>query len=127
MPAKKTAPQKAQSSDMGMGMAWKWVYAVGLVVAGVAGAIAFKNDILTWILLLAAILLGLFYFDSDEIEHFGLRFIILVAVQAALSAVPAIGSYITGFVGGLVMFIGPVVLTMAFVWLVKRRIMPLFQ
>lgn len=124
MPAKKAA-QRAQGSDMGG--VWKWVYGLGLVVAAVAGAIGFKNDILTWLLLLAAVLVGLFYFDPDEIEHFGLRFIILFAVQAALSAVPAIGSYITGFFGGVVAFVGPVVLTMVFMWLVKNRFMPLFE
>jgi 4-hydroxybenzoate polyprenyltransferase len=125
MAAKKAASQKSQS--FGNDMLWKWVYGVGLVVAGVVGALALQIDILTWILLLVAVLLGLFYFVDEEIEHFGLRFIILVAAQAALSAVPAVGQYITGFFGGLVMFIGPIVLTMAFMWILRRRILPLFQ
>jgi hypothetical protein len=121
MPAKKAA---SQSSDMGM--VWKWVYTVGAVVAAVAGALAFKNDILTWVLILAGVLVGWFYFDPEELEHFGLRYLVLFAVQAVLTAVPAVGGYITGFFGGLVMFIGPVVLTMAAHFFWNKRIASLF-
>lgn len=130
MPAKKAAskaqPQKAESSESGMGSTWKWVYALGALVAAVAGAIAFKNDILTWVLILAGILVGWFYFDPEDVEHFGLRFLILFAVQAALSAVPAVGTFITGFFGGLVGFLAPVVLTMAAHFFWNRRIASLF-
>ncbi len=128
MPTKKAAPQKAQANDtsMGMGSVWKWVYAVGAVVAAVAGALAFKNDILSWILILAGILVGWFYFDPEDLEHFGLRYLVLFAVQAALGAVPAVGTFITGFFGGLVAFLGPVVLTMAFHFFWNKRIATLF-
>lgn len=126
MPAKKAASQKAQSTDMGMNSFWTWVYALGMVVAGVAGGLAFKNDILTWILLLAAVLVGWFYFDPEDIEHFGLRVIILFAVQAALSAVPVVGAFITGFFGGFVFFLFAVTLTMAFHFFWNKRIATLF-
>ncbi len=120
------APMMAQSSGMGMDSAWKWVYALGAVVAGVAGAIAFKNDILTWILILVGVLLGWFYFDAEDVEHYGLRFLILFAAQAALSAVPAVGAYITGFVGGVFSFLGPIVLTMLVHFFWNKRIASLF-
>lgn len=141
MPAKNAAPKKAQSSDtdMGMGMVWKWVYTVGAVVAAVAGALVFKadaklpltfmapSDYLGWVLILAGVLVGWFYFDPEELEHFGLRYLVLLFVYAALAAVPApVGQYITGFFGGLVTFIGPVVLTMAAHFFWNKRIASLF-
>ncbi len=124
-PRAESAP-KAEPAGMGMATTWKWLYAVGLVVAGVAGALAFRNDILTWILILVGVLVGWFYFDPEDLEHFGLRFLILFAVQAALSAVPAVGGFITGFFGGLVGFLAPVVLTMAAHFLWSKRFATLF-
>ena len=40
---------------------WKWVYVIGLLVAGVVGAVGFKNDIVNWILILVGILSGIFF------------------------------------------------------------------
>lgn len=130
MPAKKAAPQKAQSTDMGM--IWKWVYALFLLVAAVAGAIGFSNLILTWILVLVAIVLAIFYFDADEIEHFGLRVLILIgaytfAGQMGMDQMQPVGSYIFGFFGGMIGFLVPIVLTMALVWLWKHRYSTLFS
>lgn len=129
MAAKKEAPKKApaqSSSEGGMGSTWKWVYIVGVLVAAVAGAIGFQHIILTLVLIVAGLLVGWLYFDPEDVEHFGLRYLILFAVQAVLSAVPAVGPYITGFLGGLVAFLGPVVLAMLAHFFWNKRIAPLF-
>ena len=139
MPAKNAAPKKSQSSGMDMGMVWKWVYALGALVAAVAGALFFKADAklpltfmappdyLGWVLILAGVLVGWFYFDPEDLEHFGLRYLVLFFVYAALAAVPApVGQYITGFFAGLVTFLGPVVLTMAAHFFWDKRIASLF-
>lgn len=117
--ATKKAQSKASASGDNSAM-WKWLYVAGVVVAGVAAAAGFANDILTWVLILVGILVGIFYFDSDDLMNFGLRYLILSAVAGALSAVPAVGSYITAFFGGFVSFLGPVVLTMAVMFFWKK-------
>jgi hypothetical protein len=126
MPAKKAAPQKSQPASMGMGNVWKWVYFVGMLVAGIAGGLAFKNDILNWLLMLAAVLVGWFYFDPEEVGQFGLRVIVLVAAQAGLSLVPAVGGFITGFFGGWVFFLLPIVLAMVVHFFWNKRVATLF-
>jgi len=97
-----------------MSSMWKWLYVAGVVVAGVAAAIGFANDILTWVLILVGILVAIFYFDSDDVQNFGLRYLILLAVAAAapLAGVPVVGGFITGFFSGFASFLGPIVLTM---------------
>jgi len=97
MPASKSE----QSSSMDT--VWKWAYAVATIVAGLAGGFGFRFDILIWLLMLIGVLVGLFYFDPEELGEFGLRVVILYIVKAGLSAVPApVGSFITGFFGGWV-------------------------
>ncbi len=118
MPAKKAASQKSQSSDMGM--VWKWVFVIGALVSAVVGAIGFKNDILTWLLILAGVLVGLFWRDTDDLMGFGIRYLLLAAVAAALSAVPAIGPYLTGFFQGFLAFLGPVALATLFMYFWKK-------
>jgi len=119
-------PARKSSDSSNMDTVWKWVYAVGMVVAGLAGAFGFNNQYLTWLLLLAAVLVGLFYFDPEELGEFGLRVVILSVVQAGLLAAPAVGPFITGFFAGWVAFLFPVVLAMALRFFWSRRIAPLF-
>ncbi len=126
MPAKKAAQKSQPAGGMGMSDVWKWVYFLGMLVAGIAGGLAFKNDILTWVLLLAAVLVGWFYFDPEEVGQFGLRVIVLVAAQAGLSLVPAVGAFITGFFGGWVFFLLPVVLAMVVHFFWNHRVATLF-
>jgi hypothetical protein len=111
--ATKRAQGKAAPASDNSAM-WKWLYVAGVVVAGVAAAAGFTNEILTWVLILVGILVAIFYFDSDDLMNFGLRYLILLAVAAAapLGGVPAVGQYITGFFNGFATFLGPVVLTM---------------
>ena len=124
MPAKKAASKSSSSSDMNT--VWMWVYALGMVIAGVLGGIGFSNDIVSWLLLLAAVLVGWFYFDSEDLGQFGLRVVALWVAQAGLSMVPAVGAFITGFFGGWLFFLFPVVLAMGVHFFWNRRIAPLF-
>src|SRR5512136_692840 len=100
MPAKKAAPQKSQPAGMGMGDLWKWVFVIGALVAAVAGAIGFQNNILTWVLILAGVLVGLLWRNTEDLTGFGVRYLLLFAVAKALDAVPAVGPYLTGFFTG---------------------------
>ena len=118
--AKKAAPQKAKSTDMGMGTIWKWVYLIGALVAAVAGALSFKNDILSWVLILAGVLVGLFFMDTEDLTNFGVRYLLLGAVAGVLGSVPAVGTYLSGFFGGVFSFFGPVALATLFMWLWKK-------
>ena len=124
MPAKKAASRNAQSSDMGT--VWGWVYVLATLVAAVAGGLAFKNDILTWVLILVGVLVGWFYFDPEDLGQFGLRVLILFFAKEGLGMVPAVGTFLTGFFTGWVAFLFPVVLAMAVHFFWTRRIAPLF-
>jgi len=118
MPAKKAASKQSQSSDMGD--LWKWVFVVGALVAGVAGAIGFANNVLTWLLILAGVLVGLFWRDTDDLKGFGIRYLVLAAVAGSLSAVPALGGILTGFFQGFVGFLGPVALATLFMYFWRK-------
>ena len=119
----------AASSQMSSGLMapaspWKWVYLVGVFVAGVTGALNFQNTILSWALLLAGLLVGFLYFDSADVMNFGLRYLILVAIAGAsptfLSATGVVESYVSGFLTGFVNFLGPVVLAMVIMHFWKK-------
>jgi len=110
-----------------MDTVWMWVYALGMIIAGVAGALGFSNDILNWLLLLAAVLVGLFHFDAEDIGQFGLRVLILYFAKEGLGLLPAIGSFITGFFSGWVFFLFPIVLMMALRFFWHKRLVPLFS
>lgn len=83
-------------------------------MAGVTAAIGFSNPILSWVLLLAGLLVGFLYFDPADVTNFGLRYLIVVAVavypSAYLSATGMVGGYISSFLNGFVNFLGPVLL-----------------
>jgi hypothetical protein len=115
-----TATKKASSKSASKTQAqdssslWKWVYVGGVLVAGVAGALSFEHPILTWVLLLVGLLVGFLYFDSADVQNFGLRYLILLAVAAAAPAFLAVtgpvAGYVSGFLVGFAAFLGPVVL-----------------
>lgn len=105
---------------MGTKAVLKWLLLAGVVVAGVAGALAFSNDILTWILIIVGVLVGLFYMDSADVVNLGILYLVLAATAGSLTQVIAVGSYLTGFFTGVVAFLGPVVLAVAAANLYKR-------
>jgi len=118
---------KASESGASMDMVWQWLYAIGLVVAGIAGAFAFQNQILSIVLVLISFLCGLFYFHHEMLGDFGLRVVALYFAQAGLGVLPVVGPYFNGFFGGWVFFLLPAVLGLAlrFVW--EKRLAPLFM
>src|SRR3972149_1209515 len=93
--ATKKSQSKAASSDSSA--MWKCLDVAGILVASLAGAVGFQNDILSIVLALIGILAGLFYFDSSDLMNFGLRYLIVTAPAGALSAFPAVGGEIPGF------------------------------
>ncbi len=122
--AQKTA-SKGQTSSMDT--VWMWVYAVGMVVAGLAFALGFNSImVVNGLLIVAAVLVGLFYFNYEEVGEFGLRAVILFFAQKGLDMVPAIGTYISGFFAGWVFFLFPVVLMMALRFFWHKRLAILF-
>ena len=126
----KVAAHAPKSPAMSSGMMapespWKWVYVAGVLVAGLANAFNFTalDPYLGWLLLAAGLLVGFLYFDPMDVQNFGLRYLILLAVAGAsatfLAPAGTIGGYISGFFGGFASFLGPVVLAqviMAFYW-----------
>jgi hypothetical protein len=125
MPTKKSsAKPQAQSQAMGSDALWKWVYVIGLIVAGLVGAFKFTavEPYLGWILLLAGILSGVFFLDSGDVVNFALRFLLLFAVQKALDPIPAVGPFLSGFFGGVVGFLTPVGLTLLVMYFFQKYI-----
>jgi hypothetical protein len=112
----KTSSAKLQTGAMlaDPNAIWKWVYLIGMLVAGLVAAFSIKalDPYLGWLLILAGILSGLFFLDSGDVVNFGIRFLLLFAVSKALDAVPVIGPIFSGFFGGVVVFLGPVGLTL---------------
>jgi len=101
----------------------KWLLLIGLLVAVIAGLVSFSANWLTWLLILAAVLAGVFYLDSDDVVHIGIRYLVLVATAAALDKFILIGTYLTSIFTAAVSFLGPAVLTTLVVWFVKKYLM----
>lgn len=130
MPTKKVISQKAAAPAPAMSSSndWaKWVYLIGLIVAGLLGAFAgvlnLSADIskyVSWVLILAGILAGIFFLDSGDVVNFAIRFLLLGAVWKALDAVPGVGPYLSGFFGGVFAFLTPVGLTLLFMYFWKK-------
>ena len=110
----------AATSSSGNTDLWKWLYVASILIASVAGAVGFQNNILSIILALIGILVGLFYFNPDDLMNFGLRYLIVSAAASSLSAFPVVGGYITGFFTAFAAFLGPIVLTLAFRFFWKK-------
>ncbi len=125
MPTKKSSA-KPQALPMmaDLNVIWKWVYVIGLVVAGLVTAFSFKTlePYLGWLLILAGILSGIFFLDSGDVVNFGIRFLLLFAVSKALDVVPVIGPILSGFFGGVVTFLGPVGLTLLVMYFWKKYV-----
>jgi hypothetical protein len=98
----------------------KWLYLIGLLIAGVIGLLSFQNEWVSLLLVLMGILAAIFYLDSEDIVNAGIRFLVLAVVYGALSAVPAVGSYITGFFGGVFAFLAPVMLTLLVMHFIRK-------
>jgi len=126
MPAKNTAkPQKSQVERLtdDWGAIFKWVFILGGVVAGLTNMFAIQNEFLISGLMLIGILLGIFYFDSDDVINIGLRYLIFIAVSSSVGGFYKIGPYLNGFFTGFSYYLGPIVLTLIVVYFVKKYIL----
>jgi hypothetical protein len=98
----------------------KWLYLIGLLVAAIAGLLGFSATWLTVILVIVGILAAILYVDSGDIVNIGIRYLVLAAVYNVLDGFPLIGPYLTGLFGGVLAFLGPVVLTALVMYFVKK-------
>ena len=102
---------------------FKWVFILGGVVAGLANTFAFQNEFLISALMLVGILVGIFYFDSDDVINIGLRYLIFIAVASSVGGFYKIGPYLNSFLTGFSYYLGPIVLTLIIVYFVKKYIL----
>lgn len=126
MPTKNTAaPQTSREKGMLNEWKWlfKWVFILGGVVAGLANTFGFQNEFLISALMLVGVLVGIFYFDSDDVINIGLRYLIFIAVVSSVGGFYKIGSYLNGFLTGFSYYLGPIVLTLLIVYFVKKYIL----
>jgi hypothetical protein len=98
----------------------KWLYLIGLLVAGIVGLVGFSAPWLWIILVVIGILAAIFYFDTSDLVGAGVRYLVLAAVYSALDAIPLVGPYLTGFFGGVLTFLGPVLLTALVLHFVRK-------
>jgi len=105
---------------------FKWVYFAGLLIAIVASLVSITNPFdapwLMWVLLILGILVGIFFFDSDDIVNFGIRYLALAGASAALAYfdLGTVGTYLASFFGAVLLFLTPIVLTVLVVWFIKK-------
>lgn len=100
----------------------KWCYLVGLVLAIVTALVSYTADWLVWVLAILAVITGLFWADPKELTNYGVRYLALFAVAAALDAFPAVGPYVTAIANAMVAYFGPIILTVLFVFNFKQAV-----
>ena len=93
----------------------KWSYLIGLLVAIVAAFIAAPNW-LGWVLIVLAVLTGLFLGDTKELTNYGVRYLALVLVASAYGDFPFLGPVVTTIANAMVGFFGPIILTVLLVF-----------
>ena len=94
----------------------KWAYLVGLVLAVVTALVGYSADWLGVVLMVLAVLAGLFYMDTGELTNYGVRYLVLAAVAFAFDAFPFVGPYVTSIADAMVGFFGPIILTVLLVF-----------
>jgi len=99
---------------------FKWLFILGGVVAGLANTFSFQNEFLISGLMLVGIVVGIFYFDSNDVINIGLRYLIFAAVANSVGGFYKIGFYVNGFLVGFSYYLGPIVLTLIVVYFVKK-------
>lgn len=99
---------------------WTWLYLGGALVAALAGAFGFSNDILTIILVILGFIVGLLAFETEDLMNAGIRYLVFAITYNALGALPAVGSYLTGFFGGWFNFLAPVFLARGIMYMWKK-------
>ena len=100
----------------------KWSYLVGLLVAIVTALIGYSAGWLGLILIVLAVLTGLFLGDTEELTNYGVRYLALFAVAATLDAFPLLGPYVTIIANAMLAYFGPIILTVLLVFNYKQAV-----
>jgi hypothetical protein len=128
MPTKKTERTEPEKESTRLATDWKffvkWLFILGGFTAGVTNALSIQPDFLIWSLMLVGIVVGVFYFDSDDLINIGLRYLIFGAVANAIGGgFGVVGAYLGAFFLGFFYYLGPVVLTVVVVYFAKKYIL----
>jgi hypothetical protein len=78
---------------------------------------------LIWASVVIGVIVGIFYFSSDDLINVGLRFMIFSAAARSLPGESEFVAYATAFFMGFSFYLGPIVLTMAVIYFVKKYIL----
>ncbi len=119
------APQKTHEQGMLAEWKWlfKWLFILGGVAAGLGNMFAVQSEFLISGLICVGILVGIFYFDSDDVINIGLRYLIFFAVAHTVEPLYKIGVFLVGFLVGFAYYLGPIVLTLIVVYFVKKYLL----
>ncbi|MBI5824064.1 MAG: hypothetical protein HZB18_08565 [Chloroflexi bacterium] len=106
----------------------KWLFIIGGIATGVINALAINPDFkipgnLIWVSVVIGVLVGIFYFSSDDLINIGLRFMIFSAAARSLPGESEFVAYATAFFMGFSFYLGPIVLTVAVIYFVKKYIL----
>jgi len=101
----------------------KWLFLLGLLIAVIASLFSYTATWLSLVLLLLGIAAAILFFDTKDLVHMGIRFLVLAAVAGALNSVPAVGTYLTGIFTAAVAFLAPVLLTLLVIFFFKKYFM----
>ena len=105
---------------MDMKTVGKWSYLIGLVVVIVTALIGYSAGWLGIVLIILAVLTGLFLGDTNELTNYGVRYLALFAAATALDAFPLLGPYVTTIAQAMLGFFGPIILTVLLVFNYKQ-------
>lgn len=127
---KKAQPQETQevSATANWNFILKWLFILGGIATGAVNALSTNPDFtmpdyLIWLFVAIGVVVGIFYFSSDDLINVGLRFMIFTAAARSLPGSSEIVTYITAFFLGFSFYLGPIVLTLAVVYFVKKYIL----
>ncbi len=130
--AQKKKVQTEETPDVVAASNWnfmfKWLFIIGGLATGVVNAMAINPEFtipsfLIWVSVVIGIIVGIFYFNSDDFINVGLRFMIFSAAARSLPGETELIAYATAFFLGFAFYLGPIVLTMAVVYFVKKYIL----
>ncbi len=107
---------------------FKWLFILGGITAGVMNVLVANTFLspdaqyqyIVTALMTVGIIVGIFYFDSNDVVNIGLRFMIFSAVANSLSGFAKLGNYLAPFFMGFAYFLGPVVLAVVVAYFVKK-------
>ena len=107
---------------------FKWLFVIGGIATGVVNALAINPDFtipsfLIWVSVGIGVIVGLFYFNSDDLINVGLRFMIFSAAARSLPGESEFVAYATAFFLGFSFYLGPIVLVVAVMYFVKKYIL----